>query len=130
MTTPTITRSNDQDASTATYARDPETLIRLSHHEDGRVKFLVAHNPHTPVEVLEAFATDTSPVIRRGVAKNPNTPADLLMALARDEDFIVRKAAALNRATPLASLFTLKTDKDKEVSELANHFHKLRNSRM
>lgn len=127
MTTSTISRTIDHEANLASHTRDADTLTRLAHHSEMRVKFLVAYNPNTPVEVLTEFATDDCSVIRRGVAKNPRTPVELLVELSHDPDYIVRKATASNRATPLASLSSLTSDDEKEVSEIASHSYEARN---
>lgn len=99
------------------------------------VRFAVAANPNTPLEMVREFATqaavvragaarspnadeallrtlavDDEPMVRASVAGNEHTPGDLLKKLARDEAFDVREKAALNQNTPGPELARLATD--------------------
>lgn len=53
-------------------------------------KLYVAHNPSTPVSILEKLSADESRVVRWHVACNPSTPIKVLEKLSTDDNDIIR----------------------------------------
>lgn len=91
-----------------------ELLIKLSKAEDMSIRWAVAKNPHTPVDILEKLAKDKVNLVRALVATNPNTPSHVLSKLFNDEK-IVRDGLSGNPNTPPKILKTLADDSDKMV---------------
>jgi hypothetical protein len=71
---------------------DDETLMSLASSEYEEIRYLVATNEETPVEVLRKLSTDFD-FIRRACAENPNCDQELLKIFLNDEDEFVREAA-------------------------------------
>ena len=59
------------------------------------------------VDILEVYAHDPDPLVRRAVAQNPNTPADVLTILAEDPDLDVQMIVAENDNTATETLAEL-----------------------
>jgi hypothetical protein len=76
----------------------PETLMRLSKHECGHVRVGVAHNAHTPMEVLWQLSFDLDPDVRYSLAANPLIPVVVLQSLITDENPYVASRARLTLA--------------------------------
>lgn len=89
-------------------------LAELAKDQNENVRFFVAKNPNTPLEVLAELAKDQLNDVRREVAKNPNTSAEILSDLAKDQDGGIRYYAADNRHIPPEVLAELA--KDQHVS--------------
>ena len=71
---------------------DDESLMSLANSEYEEIRYLVAINEETPVEVLRKLSTDFD-FIRRACAENPNCDQALLEIFLKDEDEYVREAA-------------------------------------
>jgi len=57
------------------------------------VRFMVAENPNTPVEILAKLSQNSDRSIRIAVSGNPNAPIESLLQLAKDPDSVVRHLA-------------------------------------
>lgn len=103
-------------------AEDPDTspdiLILLAEDKNDIVRFHVARNSNTPLEILTNLAKDSR--INGAVAENPNTPPELLIQLASSKSSITRYMVARNLKTPPETLAILAKDEDNVVSEKAN----------
>ena len=88
-----------------------DVLLGLAHHPWFYVRHEVARNPNTPKEVLRLLADDRVYLVREAVARNPNTPKEVLRLLADDKDFQVRERVARNPRTPKEALRQLAGDK-------------------
>ena len=80
----------------AQYSTLPEELEVLANDKSSEVRYNVAVNPCTPVQLLEKLTVDIARSIREGVTRNPNVPVSLLEKLAADKDADVRTATAKN----------------------------------
>ena len=60
------------------------------------MKWRMASNLNTPIEVLTKLSTDEHWGVRYCVADNPNTPKEILKILSTDRDRNVRWAAKNN----------------------------------
>ena len=60
------------------------------------MRFSVAGNINTPVNLLEFLSNDSDALVRKSVAKNPNTPLRILKKLANDSDALVRESVSEN----------------------------------
>jgi hypothetical protein len=89
-------------------------LVELSDSSDMSVRWAVAKNPHTPVEILEKLSNDEVNLVRALVATNPNTPIFILNKFFSDEK-IVRDGLSGNPSTPTKILNILADDSDKMV---------------
>jgi len=83
------------------HAEDPDDLIR----------YAVASNPWTPLEILQSLATDSYIYVLAAVASHPNSSDELLMAIDYSND-IVARALAGNPRTPEPLLQKLAQTKD------------------
>ena len=92
-----------------------EVCERLSKDEKIAVRWKVADNPNTPVNILEKLSTDEDLWVRRAVASNPNTPIDILEKLSTDEEWRVRCGVTENPNTPIDILEKLSEDKREYV---------------
>lgn len=84
----------------------PETLTRLSKHECGHVRVGVAHNAHTPMEVLWQLACDLDPDVRYSLAANPLIPVVVLQSMVTDDNPYVASRARLTIARLSPSMCT------------------------
>ena len=80
---------------------DKDTLYKISSttmskkilsilSKDSSVRYKVANNPNTPIDILEVLSKDEDNDVRYWVADNLNTPIDILRVLSKDEDSSVR----------------------------------------
>lgn len=70
-------------------------LIALSKHTNDEVRFFVAENRYTPVEVLRELSKDPHFTVRLKVAGNPSTPSDVLENIM-DNDISLKAAVENN----------------------------------
>jgi len=87
-----------------------DVLKRLASDLDLYVKCAVAGNSNTPVDVLRQLVSDPRSSVRQGVAFNSNTPVDVLERLASDPRSSVRQGVAFNSNTPVDVLKRLVSD--------------------
>jgi hypothetical protein len=80
----------------------PDILAILARHEDPWVRWSVASNPSTPVEVLDGFTDETSVIALSRLAQNPSITADTLIKLAQKDNYTVRQYAAKHPNCPAA----------------------------
>jgi hypothetical protein len=73
---------------------DRAVLIALSKHSNNDVRFFVAENRYTPIEVLRELSKDCYFTVRLKVAGNPSTPSDVLENIMEND--ISLKAAVEN----------------------------------
>ncbi len=107
----------------ARLSTNPRELAELATDEDNEVRFFVAVNRNTPIEVLQSLAGDLEPQVRSGVAIALRSAplgsqsagaitADLALILARDANVLVRLKLAENQELPSAAYEQLATDAD------------------
>lgn len=90
--------------------------------DDWATRLAVAHNPNTPIAVLEQLAGDTSLKSCTGVVgANPAAPAHLLAELARSDCYHERVAVADHPHTPANVVAQLTQDPRPEVQWAAHH---------
>jgi Leucine rich repeat variant len=77
----------------------------------GGVAERVAAAQHASVESLVAYASDSSPAVRRTVAARPDAPGEALHMLIADRDLATREAVARSPAVPEDGLITLLADR-------------------
>lgn len=75
--------------------------LPLPNDEERWLRYIVASDPTTPVEVLTHLSTNEWWTIRKRTASNPNTPIEVLTRLATDEEWPVRQGVAENPNTPV-----------------------------
>jgi len=75
-------------------------LAILSRHEEPWVRWSVASNPSTPIEVLDGFADETSVIVLSRLVQNPSITADILIKLAQKHNYQVRQFAAKHPNCP------------------------------
>ncbi len=104
---------------TSVYDREKEKsevmewlLAQLSNSSDMGVRWAVAKNPHSSVEILEKLSSDEVNLVRALVATNPKTPVSILNKLFSDEK-IVRDGLSGNSSTSSKLLNILADDFDK-----------------
>ncbi|GHO51597.1 HEAT repeat domain-containing protein [Ktedonobacter robiniae] len=70
----------------ANEAANPETTpVRLAElAQERELKPIIAANPNTPSNLLQAFALDPNGAVRRATAQNPNTPLPQLLKLIEE----------------------------------------------
>lgn len=73
-------------------------LMMLSQGDDVDLRFRVARNTSSSMEVARRLAADRYAHVREGVGMNPAAPADLLQHLSADRSVSVRRAVAANPA--------------------------------
>ncbi len=126
---PLLAQSKDSYvlSDVAAHALTPPSALRQIFQRDDSylVRWGLAANQHTPQEILEQLArestepgaggADTHRSTRAGLATNTAAPAHVLAALARDPDTIVRRNVALNPAAPPDALAALAADPAEEV---------------
>ena len=104
-------------------AKNPNTpidiLTKLAEDENSDVRWGAIRNPNTPADILRELAEDKEWYVRYEVTRNPNTTVDILAKLAEDEDWSVRQAVADNSRTPVEILMKLAEDKDERVRKVA-----------
>ena len=93
---------------------DPDVLAWLA-LDSVNVRFLVACNRHTPVQVLRDLSREPGRV-SWGVASNPAAPKELLRDLATSSDVMLRVAVAENENTDMDTLNMLMKDKNANVA--------------
>lgn len=107
----------------ARLSTSPRELIELSTDEDNEVRFFVAVNRYTPLEVLQTLASDPEAQVRSGVAmaltylplgttSEQRIVENLAQTLAGDPQALVRLKMAENLELPAAVYETLATDAD------------------
>lgn len=107
----------------AQLSTNPRELLELSTDEDNEVRFFVAVNSYTPVEVLQTLAADPETQVRSGVAmalihqplgarSEQSIIEGLAQALARDPQVLVRLKLAENLELPSAIYEALASDAD------------------
>jgi len=103
-----------------------EQVFRTWGSDLGEVRYWVAMNPSTPVDLLRLLgneATESEWSVRKAVTKNPSTPEDTLRALGNpktESDGYVRHGVAQNPNTPEDTLRLLgnkKTESDGNVRQ-------------
>lgn len=99
----------------------PYLLAQVMETGDRSAKIAAAHNPKTPITVLEALATEPDEQIGLALVKNPQLPVELQLALVHDPSPNVRIALARKRRwhpTPGVVLAALAQDKVAAVRAL------------
>jgi hypothetical protein len=87
---------------------DPQRLAMLANDPDQSVRWRVAANPATPIEVLVSLAEDMDPFgCAVEVAGNPSTPIEVLKRFSRSRDSEIVENVARNPATPASLLVSL-----------------------
>jgi hypothetical protein len=84
-----------------------EALIREFSTKGFWAKMLVARNPNTPVDVLDALFLDANYQVRAQVAANPNTNSETLQRALLDPEEFVISSALMNQNLPPSSLEVL-----------------------
>ena len=93
-----------------------DVLTVLAEDPKSKVRQAVAHNAHTPPEMLEQLAGDGCGEVRAAAGYHRDTPPVVLGALAGDHYWWVRDCVASNKSTPLRALSKLTSDEDPDVS--------------
>ena len=93
-----------------------DVLTVLAEDPKWKVRQAVAHNAHTPPEMLKQLAGDGCDEVRAAAGYHPDTPPVVLRALAGDHYWWVRNCVASNKSTPLRALSKLTSDEDPDVS--------------
>jgi len=89
----------------------PELLAAFSASSNSNLRWLVAGNLATPLELLTAMAVrDVEASVGERLARNTHTPPELLAVLASAEQERVRAAVATSYSTPLEVLVMLAGD--------------------
>lgn len=99
-------KQQKKDFKLAGDSRDPEVLNRLSHHESEEVRWAVAANPDTPVDVLNNLLEDEDEAVKRmamdrlGLNQKPfeskiKRPTMFMSSLAENQSFEVEKVFGL-----------------------------------
>ena len=70
-----------------------QLLTQLSIHKNQEVRFQVALNSNTPINILTALSGDEDWEMRYQVAINSSTSINILTELAKDKEAIVRRTA-------------------------------------
>ncbi|MCC7261537.1 MAG: hypothetical protein IT369_03340 [Candidatus Latescibacteria bacterium] len=107
----------------ARLSTSPRELTELASDEDSEVRFFVAVNRNTPIEVVQVLATDPEAQVRSGVAialnYEPLGPRSeegiiegLALSLTSDPQVLVRLKLAENRELPGAAYEALAGDPD------------------
>lgn len=97
---------------------DVQRLRELAHDPRLDVRQFVARNRSCPVDVLLALSRTMSAedvVMRYYIAGNPNTPLEVLRTLVRDQDLSVRCAVARNPSATDELLGSLVDDVSEDV---------------
>ena len=105
----------DQDTQRAIVRRStrPEELATYADSDDYFIQLELAHNPNTPVEVLEKFSTfGNDDNVRGAVVENPNTPVEWFPNLYSTGGWSTRFALAHCPRTPAEILDKLTKDKN------------------
>jgi len=92
-----------------------QLLNRFAKYSDSGVRWAVAKNSKTTLQLLEVLSNDNDEWVRVAVAANQSTPYHALEALSRDSEFSVRKNVAKNPSTPTSLLEKLGTDSNGDV---------------
>lgn len=95
-------------------AVSPQLLLELARGSDW-AKRLAAPHPDTPLEALQALASDQEWRVRQAVAANPSLSPELLLQLSQDSDADVRRAVAANPAASGPALEHLALDEQNET---------------
>ncbi|NEO84251.1 MAG: hypothetical protein F6J87_08355 [Spirulina sp. SIO3F2] len=108
----------------ASRPESPYLLAQVMETGDRRAKIAAAHNPKTPIAVLEALATEPDEQIGLALLNNPQLPVELQLALVHDPSLNVRSALARKRRwhpTPGVVLAALAQDRSATVRALVAH---------
>jgi len=97
-----------------------EVFELLAKDSDLKVRYSIAGNKHTPVDILIDLASDESKHVVSRAIKNENIPIDVLINSANSPEWIIRSAVARNKNTPLEIYEMLKDDEHEKVREDAN----------
>jgi Leucine rich repeat variant len=89
-----------------------EFIEALASDRDEWFRSIAAQIPNTPFSILKNLAADEIRSVRQDVASNPNVPISLLKILARDRDADVRGSAASNPNMPSKYLTILARDRN------------------
>ncbi len=101
-----------------------EQVLRSWGADHWEVRYWVAKNPNTPLDVLRTLGnkfTESKCKVREAVAENPHTPPDVLRLLGNEEtedDADVRQAVARNPTTPEDTLRSLGNQKTESVGDV------------
>ena len=99
-----INMGNKDTYSPRNEARNPsasgDTLTILATDDNWRVRWAVAGNQNTPVEVLNRLAEDENWEVRFAVAKNPKIPPEAAIRLSTSEVSQIRQALSENPSVP------------------------------
>ena len=100
-------------------AADPNTsgefLDALSKNPDVGVRAIVANNRYAPTEVLEYLSKDEDVKVRCCVASNPNTLGKALERLSKDKERDVKLGVAHNPSVSRNCLMLLSKQKDTSI---------------
>ena len=89
------------------YLTDDVTLLREFASKGFWAKLLVARNPNTPAEVLDALFLEESYQVRAQVVANPKTRLETLQRALEDQEEAVISAAMMNKSLPPSALEVL-----------------------
>lgn len=116
---------SEAESLRADLARDettrPEVLRQLAEDSETYIRYCVAANPNSPLDLLYKLNEDDSWGVKVGIAENPNTPVDLLSDLASHSSWHVREAVAGNENTPRDQLRHLCNDINADVQRVADY---------
>ena len=89
-------------------ALDPQTPVQvleaLASDKNVHVRARVALNTNTSLNILKRLSTDNQRLVRAAVARNKRTTPKMLRELAQDKSVLVRKEVAGNQRTPIGIL--------------------------
>jgi hypothetical protein len=89
------------------YLTDDVTLLREFASKGFWAKLLVARNPNTPADVLDALFVDESYQVRAQVVANPKARIEVVARALRDPEEAVISAAMMNKNLPPSALEVL-----------------------
>ena len=88
--------------------------------DDVNVRYLIAANPHIPIDLLGEFIKDKNEYIRNGMASNPSINKDMIDVLKNDPSYSVRASLLRNPSVPEEIILMIyKTDKKNFLSYCA-----------
>jgi hypothetical protein len=99
------------------YLTDDVTLLREFANKGFWAKLLVARNPNTPADVLDALFLDESYQVRAQVVANSNTHSETVARALRDPEEAVISAAMMNKKLPPSALEVLM---ERQIPQLWN----------
>ena len=98
-----------------------EILVKLSIHNDIRIRRAVASHLQTPIDTLDYLSGDADDGVRYQLVKNPNTSITTLDRFSTDLNRNVRYYLGWNPNTSRAALRILCNDSDEDIVSSAAH---------